>query len=89
LLGIPVSGIAVTGLLDSSLDGPPMLSGGEFGAEGSILTVLICVALAVFFTTRAARAGRIVPPYWKRRRADGVVPPLRFETAAPGAATPA
>ena len=84
LLGIAVSGIAVDGLLKSTLTGPPMLSGGEFGAEASILTLVICSSLAVFFTMRAAKAGRIVPPYWKRRRADGVVPALRFEAESPG-----
>ena len=82
LLGIPVSGIAVTGLLDSTLQGPPVLSGGRFGAEGSLLTVLICLALAAYFTKRAIAAGRIVRPYWKRRRPDGSVAVPRFEAAA-------
>jgi membrane protease YdiL (CAAX protease family) len=84
LLGIPVSGIAVTGLLDSTLQGPPALSGGQFGAEGSILTVAICVALAIWFTRRAIAAGRIVPPYWRRRQSDGSVATPRFEAGAPG-----
>jgi len=83
LLGIPVSGIAVTGLLDSTLQGPPVLSGGRFGAEGSLLTVLICLALAAFFTQRAIAAGRIVRPYWKRRQPDGRVAVPRFEASAP------
>jgi hypothetical protein len=60
-----------------------MLSGGEFGAEGSIITMTICVALAVFFTRRTIAAGRIVSPYWKRRQADGSVLVPRFEAAAP------
>jgi membrane protease YdiL (CAAX protease family) len=82
LLGIAVSGIAVKGLLDSTLQGPAMLSGGEFGAEGSLLALAICVALAVWFTRRAQAAGRIVRPYWKRRNADGSVAPVRFEPIA-------
>jgi membrane protease YdiL (CAAX protease family) len=85
LLGIPVSGIAVTGLLDSTLQGPPVLSGGRFGAEGSLLTVIICVALALRFTRRAISAGRIVRPYWKRRLPDGSVAVPRFEASAPKA----
>ena len=84
LLGIPVSGIAVTGLLDSTLQGPPALSGGQFGAEGSILTVAICVALGIWFTRRAIATGRIVPPYWRRRLPDGSVATPRFEASAPG-----
>jgi membrane protease YdiL (CAAX protease family) len=84
ILGIAVSGIAVDGLVKSTLTGPPMLSGGEFGAEGSILTLVICVALALFFTRKAIATDRIVRPFWKRRRADGSVAVPRFEAAAPG-----
>jgi len=84
VLGIAVSGIAVDGLLKSTLVGPAMLSGGEFGAEGSILTMAICVALAVYFTRKAIASGRIVSPYWKRRNADGSVALPAFEAAAPG-----
>jgi membrane protease YdiL (CAAX protease family) len=84
ILGIAVSGIAVDGLLKSTLAGPPMLSGGEFGAEGSVLTMVICVALAYFFTRKAIPADRIVRPFWKRRREDGSVVAPRFEASAPG-----
>ena len=41
--------------------------------------MLICVGLGVYFMRRAQAAGRIVPPFWRRRGADGQVPPLRFE----------
>ena len=84
ILGIAVSGIAVDGLLESTLTGPPMLSGGEFGAEGSILTLVICVALAAFLAHKAIAAKRIVPPYWRRRRADGTVAVPAFDASAPG-----
>jgi len=84
ILGIAVSGIAIDGLVKSTLNGPPMLSGGEFGAEGSVLTMVICVALALFFTRKAIAADRIVRPFWKRRREDGSVAVPRFEAAAPG-----
>ena len=46
-----------------------MLSGGEFGAEASILTVVDLRGARVWFTRRAIAAGRIVPPYWRRRAA--------------------
>ena len=68
ILGIPVSGIAVDGLLRSTLQGPPMLSGGEFGAEASIITLSICVSVAIFFAVRAWQAGRILAPRIGSRR---------------------
>ena len=68
VLGIPVSGIAVEGLLRSTLQGPPMLCGGEFGAEASIITLAICVSVAIFFAVRAWKAGRILAPRIGSRR---------------------
>ena len=67
LLGIPVSGIEITGLLRSSTSGPVLLSGGEFGAEASILAVIICTTLAGYFTRKAIDAGQIKPPFWRRK----------------------
>lgn len=89
LLGIPVSGIAVPdSLLESSLTGPVLLSGGEFGAEGSIFAVLICVSVAVWCWRGARAHGRIVPPFWRRRQADGSYPALRFQATLARAPVP-
>jgi hypothetical protein len=66
LLGIPVSGFDLKGLLVSTTHGPALLSGGEFGAEASILTVIICVSLAGYFTRKAIDEGNIRPPCWRR-----------------------
>jgi membrane protease YdiL (CAAX protease family) len=66
LLGIPVSGFELKGLLDSTTQGPVLLSGGEFGAEASILTVIICLTVAGFFTRKAIDQGRIKVPFWRQ-----------------------
>jgi membrane protease YdiL (CAAX protease family) len=68
LLGIPVSGFDVDSLLVSSTQGPTLLSGGEFGAEASILTVIICVTVAGYFTRRAIDEGQLRVPYWRPAR---------------------
>jgi membrane protease YdiL (CAAX protease family) len=68
LLGIPVSGMDVHGLVKATPRGAALLSGGEFGAEGSILTVVICTGIAAWFTRRAILDGRIVKPFWRRDR---------------------
>ncbi len=66
LLGIPVSGFDVKGLLISRTQGPELISGGEFGAEASILAVLVCVSLGVFFARKAIAEGKILKPSWRR-----------------------
>jgi membrane protease YdiL (CAAX protease family) len=86
LLGIPVSGIAFKGLLDSSTQGPVWLSGGEFGAEASATTVLICLLLAAFFTHRAIKRSGIRPPFWRRKKELDAAPST--DTARPDVAPP-
>ena len=66
VFGLPVSGRAAAGLLDSELSGPVLISGGEFGLEASVVTVVAAAALSVVFFTVAARRNRIVPPFWRR-----------------------
>ena len=66
LLGIPVSGLKIDGLLSAHASGPELLSGGPFGAEASVLTVVLCVSIAAWFTKKAIADGKIVRPSWKR-----------------------
>lgn len=54
------------GLLDTSLSGPALVTGGDFGPEGSLYTVAAGVALTVVFMWLARRRGHIVP---RRRKA--------------------
>jgi membrane protease YdiL (CAAX protease family) len=68
ILGIPVSGMDVHGLFAAKAHGNTYLSGGEFGAEGSILTVILCTVVAAWFTRKALADGRIVRPFWARDR---------------------
>ncbi|MDO3685882.1 CPBP family intramembrane glutamic endopeptidase [Micromonospora sp. C28ISP2-4] len=54
-----------TGLLDASTSGSTLLSGGDFGPEGSLYTVAAGAALTVVFLWLAHRRGHIVQ---RRRR---------------------
>ncbi|WP_406840330.1 type II CAAX prenyl endopeptidase Rce1 family protein [Streptomyces sp. AHU1] len=65
LLGIPVSGNAEKGLLSLHASGSSLLTGGTFGLEASVVTVLIGTALAVRMFVLADRRGGLLP----RRRA--------------------
>ncbi|HEY2345312.1 MAG TPA: CPBP family intramembrane glutamic endopeptidase [Xanthomonadaceae bacterium] len=67
--GIPVSGTAADGFLVSTRTGPTWLSGGAFGAEASVIALLMCSVCTLALLWLAVRRGSIVPPAWKRTRA--------------------
>lgn len=58
LLGIPVSGVREPGLLVGAPHGPWWLSGGEFGAEGSVVPVVIGVLLSGLMIAATVTADR-------------------------------
>lgn len=67
IFGSSVSGTTAHGLLYSTFSGPDILSGGNFGPEGSIVTLLVCLAAGVVFLWLAHRRGHIAPPLWRRQ----------------------
>ncbi len=67
VLGLPISGARVPGLLSAAASGPEIWTGGGFGPEASAVTAALVVALAAFFTWRVAAEGRIHVPAWMRR----------------------
>ena len=68
IYGIPVSGSAAHGWLVSSRSGPAWLSGGEFGAEASVLALGTCALCSLGLLAVAWRRGSIVPA---RRQTPG------------------
>ncbi|MEU6073859.1 CPBP family intramembrane glutamic endopeptidase [Micromonospora sp. NPDC047074] len=62
-----------TGLLDATTSGPTLLSGGDFGPEGSLYAVAAGLVLTVVFLWQAHRRGRIVP---RRRAVDAPAAPV-------------
>jgi hypothetical protein len=63
---VAVSGNEIPGLLQGRLSGPEWLSGGAFGAEASVVAVVVCLAAGAFFIARAIQRGQIVQPFWRR-----------------------
>jgi uncharacterized protein len=59
-----VSGGTTNGLLQARLVGPVWLTGGAFGAEASVVAVVICVAAGVSLLLVARRQGHVIPPSW-------------------------
>lgn len=68
IFGVAVSGNEVQGLLQATLQGPALLSGGEFGAEASIFAVVICLAAGTYYLQKAWKQGKFVQPFWTRTR---------------------
>ncbi|MNJ55937.1 CAAX amino terminal protease self- immunity [compost metagenome] len=55
LLGIPVSGHSSAGLFTVEVTGAAILTGGDFGLEGSIVPVIVSLLIAIPMLTGAAR----------------------------------
>jgi len=67
VFGIKVSGLDVTGWLISRLVGPELISGGNFGAEASVVALTLCLLAFALLTVIAVRRGHIVKPFWSRK----------------------
>lgn len=72
VFGIPVSGTGAHGWLISERTGPDWLSGGVFGAEASVVALILCSCCSALLLIIALRRGTIVPPAWRRRAPTAV-----------------
>ena len=55
-----VSGGTTSGLLQAKLIGPTWLSGGAFGAEASVVAVVVCLAAGLLLLRAARRNGQVI-----------------------------
>jgi len=67
LYSVSVSGMGTKGLLDGHVTGPAWLTGGSFGVEASLPTLLLSLIAASFLLRRAHQKGHFTPPYWRSR----------------------
>jgi uncharacterized protein len=85
--GSAVSGNALTTLAEARFQGPTLLTGGAFGPEAGLPTVVLGGALGIAFLVLAIRRGQIVTPRWNWWILDRVRPPALPEPAlVPGQA---
>lgn len=63
IFGVSVSGYRSNGILYGTLTGPEWLSGGSFGAEASIVAVVLGVALSSVLVVKAWRRGLFMAPH--------------------------
>ena len=71
VFGVPVSGQASHGLLQATLTGPALLSGGAFGLEASVIALTVCTAAGVGLVVFSVKRDGLIQPWWVRRRAVG------------------
>lgn len=65
VFGVATSGYEFTGYLQGRTHGPTLLSGGEFGAEASIVAVIVCTASGGLMLLLAHRRGHFTQPFWR------------------------
>lgn len=70
VFGASVSGTGGHGLFASHFAGRPIVSGGAFGPEASVVAVVVCLIAGVALLVHARRLGRFQPPFWARSAAD-------------------
>lgn len=71
--GIVSGNEASQGLIRSTIKGPDLLTGGNFGVESSVVALVLCTTTGLVLVVMAVRRGMVVPPIWKRgARSEGV-----------------
>lgn len=66
VFAVPVSGHPVEVLVRAELSGHPLLSGGAFGLEASVIGLGVATAAGLWLLRRAIAAGQLKPPMWAR-----------------------
>jgi membrane protease YdiL (CAAX protease family) len=67
IYGAAVSGGDTQGLIQAEINGSELLTGGEFGPEASIITVIFFLIIGIFLAWKAIKKGAIIKPSWKNK----------------------
>lgn len=65
--GVVSGNDAEPGWIRSTVNGPDYLTGGNFGVESSVLSLVLCTTTGIVMLVMAHRRGLVVPPIWKRQ----------------------
>jgi len=74
VLGLPISGLQIPGLLHAEITGPAFWTGGRFGPEGSTALQPFIFAAALFYVWRVIVEKKLTPPAWAARPGPSPVP---------------
>ncbi len=68
VFGMPNSGItSLPSWIEARISGPAWLTGGAYGIEASVVSLILVLALAGVILIRAMGRGQVVAPSWRRR----------------------
>jgi hypothetical protein len=70
IFGAAVSGRQYGGLINASLAGPPLITGGAFGPEASLAALVVSLSASIALAWYVVYTGRWRPPRWRLRHAD-------------------
>src|SRR3984957_10430913 len=62
-----VSGGKTSGFLQGQMTSPTGLTGGAFGAEGSLVAVVVCIIAGLLLLIAATRRNHVIQPFWSAR----------------------
>lgn len=68
VFGLPASGMPFESLISARVNGPEWITGGEFGIEASVLTILIGLILSWVLYKKAVKDDQIILPAWRVRK---------------------
>ena len=66
--GVPISGHEADGIVDAQLYGHPLLSGGAFGLEASLIALIVATFFGLWLVKLAMDRGEVMRPWWVRRK---------------------
>jgi membrane protease YdiL (CAAX protease family) len=67
IYGAKVSGITIEkSLFTSIIEGPSLITGGEFGPEGSIQATIFCLIASGIFLFLILKQHKIIKPFWRK-----------------------
>lgn len=64
---IPVSGLPAHGVVNAKLCCNPLLTGGGFGLEASLIAMVVATLFGIWLLWLSIRKGELVQPMWVRR----------------------
>ncbi len=68
IFGMPCSGVARTGFIQATVIGPEWFTGGAYGIEASIVSILIRLLLGIYILKRVIKRDLVALPAWKRKK---------------------